>query len=178
MVGRRKGERSSVGAGSSFLRRVCDLVEASTRGEYFRISNQKNSRGFYVAAPETDRWCREVERLGKEGTRLSRKGLHVEAAAGLELLLDLLIRSEDGVHEIVHAEEWGIHWKVGLDFSKVLRAFLRSLYLSTIPEEFARRAQAILTSSTFRRDEPARILRGVVRKKAYQEAVKAHSTSL
>lgn len=149
---------------SAFLAEVERFVEDSLAGRYWGFTGKKNERGFYETPEATDRWCRQAEKLCTDALRLARDGEDQAVASGLELLLDLFDKSQDGSHDIVFAEEWGIDWEVHVDFEKLLRAFFTALARSASPEEFAQRATTIAERWTWKEDHDAeKLLRASVK---------------
>ena len=133
---------------SRFVAEVRAFHADSLRGRYLDTSVRKDARGWPLDPPATLEWSRKAEALCGSGIALSRAGRHDEAAAGLEMLLELLHRSNDG--EIVYADEWNAQVYVDVDWKRLLRAFFSSLGASATPEELKRRGGAIAASWTWK----------------------------
>ncbi len=142
--------------GRRFLADVRAFHEDSLRDRYLDMSLCKDARGWPLDPPATLEWSRKVEALCAAGIALSAAGGHEEAAAGLELLLELIHRSNEG--EIVYADEWDAQVYIDVDWKRLLSAFLKSLAASTTPEEFERRGGAIAASWTWEKEGAREIL--------------------
>lgn len=143
---------------SSFREEVQTFVDKSLAGAYWEITGRKNEHGFYETPQATKTWCRKAEQLCASALQLARDGEDEAVAFGLELLLDMMGKSE-GDREIVWAEEWGVSWNVNADFKRLLRAFFEALSRISSPEDFARRSAAIARQWTWKGHDAEKLLR-------------------
>lgn len=125
------------------LDRVKTFYEASRRGDYYD-GFDVNSKNFMDTSEGTEEWILECERLFGDTLELSAEGDPGEARQAFELLFALLRRIDEGEDDIVFfADEVG-SWQVGVDWPKVLPAWLRCLAATAEPEEYARLASSVI----------------------------------
>lgn len=136
------------GRGARFLAEVRAFHDDSLRGRYLDLDIRKDRCGWPMDPPATLEWSRKAEALCKSGMALSAAGRHEEAAAGLEMLLVLIHRSNDG--EIVYADEWNAQVYLAVNWKKLLATFFVSLATVSSPEEFERRGEAVAALWTWK----------------------------
>jgi hypothetical protein len=136
-----------VAVGSKKRVRVIDKVKAfdraSRRGEYYDSFNV-NSRNFMEKSEGTEEWIAECKALLEDVLRLSSAGDAAEAREAFELIFALLRRLNEGEDDIIFFADEAGSWQVGVDWSRVLPAYFRSLAATAPAEEYARLAVAVV----------------------------------
>lgn len=125
------------------LDNVKTFCEASRRGDYYDAFDV-NSKNFMNTSEGTEEWIVECERLFEDTVEFSAEGDPCEARQAFELLFALLRRIDEGEDDIVFFADDGGSWQVGVEWPKVLPAWLRCLAATAEPEEYARLARSVI----------------------------------
>lgn len=112
--------------------------KASLADEYYEAFNV-NSKNYREMSAGTRTWIAEYERLLDRCAAQAARSDPAEVCQAFDILFALLDRlDEDPDHVVFFADEGG-SWQVGVDWGKVLPAWLTCLSTTAEPDEYARR---------------------------------------
>jgi hypothetical protein len=145
---------------TSLLTDVKLFEKASLAGEYYQ-SFDVNSRNCTQQSTGTSAWIAQCLRLLDRCVANASKGNPTEVREAMDILFGLLSHIDEGRDDIIFFADEGGSWQVGVDWARVLPAWLKVLSATAGPEEFAVRITSLLShhyrygrhiGSSFRRD--------------------------
>lgn len=137
--------RPAIG-GERLLKEIRKFHSDSLAGKYYAPFNI-NSKNFMHIPEETEAWFERLGELLQSSTIISEQGDHATAAQCFRLLYELILKMEEG-EEIVFADELG-SWMIPGDEKKFVKAYLKSLSLTSSTEEFAKATLPLLRRDSY-----------------------------
>ncbi len=133
--------------GERLLKEIRKFHSESMSGKYYAPFNI-NSKNFMHIPEATEAWFEHLGELLQSSTILSEQDDHATAAQCFELLYDLILKMEEGEEEIVFADELG-SWMIPGDEKKFVKAYLKSLSLSSSAEGFTKATLPLLRRDSY-----------------------------
>lgn len=103
-------------------------------GEYYESFNV-NSKNFMDRSPGTRRFIADCNRLLGRCVKVSPGRRPAEMREAFDRIFELLQRIDEGDDDVFFADEQG-SWQVGVDWDRVLPAWLACLAKAAAPDEF------------------------------------------
>ena len=117
--------------------------KASLAGKYYQAF-AVNSKNYTDTSSGTLAWIADCGRLLEQCVSCAKTGDPATVCQAFELVFSLVDRIDAGDDEILFFADEGGSWALGIDWEKVLPAWLRVLSATTDPGEYAQRVDAIL----------------------------------
>lgn len=137
--------------------RLLDLVlefhQASLRREYYEDFNV-NSKNYREVSRGTQTWIAECNRILSRLVQAAPTGAAGEVREGFEKIFELLRLIDEGNDQVVFFADEGGSWQVGVEWDKVIPAWLRTLAPTATAEEFTQQAVRIIDEfQEYRREQ-------------------------
>jgi len=145
----------------NLLAEVKAFEKASLGGDYYEGFNV-NSKNYMEMSEGTQAWIAECERLFDCCVAQAKKGDPAQVREAFDILFALLDHIDEGLEDVIFFADEGGSWQVGVDWSKVLPAWLTCLSATAEPEEYARRVIEIVEKhDNYRRDKHLAVARKI-----------------
>lgn len=132
--------------GNQILMKVRQFYKDSLAGKYYAPFDI-DSKNFTNIPEETKEWFELLNDLLLSSAQLSKEGAHLVAIDCFSALYELIGRMEDG-EEIIFADEYG-SWMIPGDEQVYIKAYISSLAVTKIPEEYAQLTAALIRRDSF-----------------------------
>lgn len=122
---------------------VLEFHQASLQGDYYEDFNV-NSKNYRELSRGTETWIAECNRILGRLVQVVPTGAAGEVREGFEKIFELLRLIDEGNDPVVFFADEAGSWQVGVEWDKVIPAWLRTLALTAEAEEFAQQAVRII----------------------------------
>lgn len=121
------------------------FYDDSLKGKY-REDFNVNSKNFMKKSRGTQVWIAECGRLLDAAIDASTKEAPLEVRKAFELIFAMLAEIDDGNDRIVFFADEGGSWQVGVNWSRVIPAWTRTVAVTAEPDEFAASVRSVIAA--------------------------------
>lgn len=145
---KKKSSKSSKGQSDFFLKEIEQFHKESFSGDYYEYFNI-NSSNFTDTSEGTERWIRKCADYYKQC--LSEASQHPPEILSkiLTLLIDLLLRIDEGYDDIIFFADEGGSWQVLVDWKKILPLWFSVFSKTATVEQYASKTKTVIENFAY-----------------------------